>query len=80
MLIRRRIGTPLSLPGRSPAAPATKAHSPEGPVQAYRVTMSAAVGLFVLSGVVFLGLGVLPREQAPSRNAFVGVRISDAVQ
>lgn len=40
------------------------------------MTMSGAIGLFVLSGVVFVGLGVLTLSGRLRRNALVGVRIA----
>lgn len=43
------------------------------------MTMSGATGLFVLSGVVFVGLGVLTLSGRLRRNALVGVRISGAM-
>lgn len=41
--------------------------------------MSGASGLFILSGVVFVGLGVLTLNGRLRRNAVVGVRISGAM-
>jgi hypothetical protein len=43
------------------------------------MTMSGATGLFVLSGVVFVGLGMLTLSGRLRRNDLVGVRISGAV-
>lgn len=43
------------------------------------MTMSGAIGLFVLSGVVFVGLGVLTLSGRLRRNALVGVRIAGAM-
>ena len=43
------------------------------------MTMSGVTGLFVLSGVVFVGLGLLALSGRLRRNALVGVRISGAM-
>ena len=43
------------------------------------MTVSGATGLLVLSGVVFIGLGVLTLSGRLRRNALAGVRISGAM-
>lgn len=43
------------------------------------MTMIGAIGLFVLSGVIFVGLGVLTANGRLRRNALAGVRISSAL-
>jgi len=43
------------------------------------MTMSGVTGLFVLSGVVFVGLGLLTLSGRLRRNALIGVRISGAM-
>lgn len=52
---------------------------PAGMVRLEAVTMSGAFGLFVLSGVVFVGLGMAAISGRLRRNALVGMRISGAM-